>query len=99
MGGFESFFLKHCPAMLLSSHSGSFIAAARRRGGWQDYRLIGFTPAPEGRTSPASCSLLTNDELLGSLPDAAFDGTGLMILDATDEDKMLHIYSGVLNGF
>jgi hypothetical protein len=52
--------------------------------------------------------LLAEDELLGSLPDAALDGsrgrhsamaTGLMIVDATAADKMVHIYSGVLTGF
>jgi hypothetical protein len=48
------------------------------------------------------------DELLGSLPDAALDGsqgrpsvlaTGLMILDATAADRMVHIYSGDFYGF
>ena len=62
----------------------------------------------QGRTLAASDTLLAEDKLLGSLPDAALDGsreqhasiaTSLTILDAMDADKIFHIYSAILNGF
>jgi hypothetical protein len=60
------------------------------------------------KTLSASGPLLAEDELLGSLSNAALDGSrerqpaialGLTILDATDANWILHIYSAVRKGF